>query len=88
MNAVTGMPEVAHDVCHDRVLTWAVDAFLDLDQRASVLERLIGSTRSCRADDADDALLALRVGRDEWLAAVHVSARPRPAFPGGEPPQG
>jgi hypothetical protein len=87
MNAVAGMPEVAHGVRHDQVLTWARTAFLDLDDRANILERLIGSTRSWRADDADEAAIAVRVGRDEWFAAVGASTRPRPPFPGGEPPQ-
>jgi hypothetical protein len=88
MNAVTGMPEMAHDVRHDQVLAWARDAFLDLDRRAIILDRLIGSTRSCQADPADAAAVAVRVGRDEWFAAVGASACPRPPFPGGEPPQG
>lgn len=87
MNPVTGMPQVAHSVGHDQVLTWARSAFLDLDRRATILDRLIGSTRSCQADEADDAAVAVRVGRDEWFAAVGASACPRPPFPGGEPPQ-
>jgi hypothetical protein len=91
MNATFDMPQVPQAVRQEQgreLLDWVRAAFMDLDRRAHVLERLVTSTRSWPAQEPEadtDRVITIRVDRDAWFAAVQAAARRRPPFPGGDP---
>jgi hypothetical protein len=81
MNATFDMPQVPQAVRQEQgreLLDWVRAAFMDLDRRAHVLERLVTSTRSWPAQEPEadtDRVITIRVDRDAWFAAVQAAAR-------------